>query len=61
MRIETRPQQKQNLTSVGNFYTKMEDFNIMTQNSILINEDMEFIIEILNLEFLKNQEVSIEK
>ena len=31
----------------------MGDFNIMTQNSILINFDVDFIIEIVNLEVLK--------
>ena len=34
----------------------MEDFDIMTQNSNLIKFDMDFIIEIVNLEFLKNPE-----
>ena len=34
----------------------MRDFNIMTQNSILINFDMNLIIVIVNLEFLSNSE-----
>ena len=37
---------------MGNFYTKMGDFIIMTQNSILINFGMKFIIEIVYFEFL---------
>ena len=35
---------------------KMRDFNIMTQNSILINFDMNFIIEIVTLGLFKNLE-----
>ena len=31
----------------------MEDFDFMTQNSNLIKFDMDFIIEMVNLEFLK--------
>ena len=47
-------QQTQNFeTSLENFYAKMGYFDILTQNSILIKFDMDFIIEILNLEFLK--------
>ena len=42
------PQWQQNLTSVRNLYsyTKIGDFNNMTQNSNLINFGMDFIIEI---------------
>ena len=34
----------------------MGDFRFMTQNSILINFDMDLIIVIVNLEFLNNSE-----
>ena len=39
-----------------NFLPKMRDVNIMTQNSILINFDMNFIIEIVTLGLFKNLE-----
>ena len=35
-----------------NFYSKLDDFNIMTQKSILIHFAMDFTIEIVNLEVL---------
>ena len=35
-------QQQQNFTYVRIFYTKMGDFNIMTQNSILIDFNLRF-------------------
>ena len=38
------------------FLPKMRDFNIMTQNSILINFGMSFIIEIVTLGLFKNLE-----
>ena len=38
------------------FLPKMRDFNIMTQNSILINFGMNFIIEIVTLGLFKNLE-----
>ena len=38
------------------FLTKMRDFNILTQNSILINFGMNFIIEIVNQGLYKNLE-----
>ena len=34
----------------------MKNFNNTSQNSFLINFGMDFIIEIVNLEFLKNLE-----
>ena len=37
----------------------MKDYNNMPQNSILINFGMDFIIEIVNLKFLKNVECFI--
>ena len=39
-----------------NFLPKMRDFNIMTQNSILINFGMDFIIEIINLDLFEISE-----
>ena len=50
-----RSQQKQNLISVMNFYTKMGYFNIMIQNAISTNFGLDFIIEIANLEYWKNR------
>ena len=47
-------QQNQNSTSLGNYYTKMEDFDIMTQNSILIDFRMDSIIENVKLELIRN-------
>ena len=38
------------------FFTKMRDFNILTQKSILINFGMNFIIEIVNQGLFKNLE-----
>ena len=35
---------------------KISDFNIMTQKSILINFDMNFVIEIVTLGLFKNLE-----
>ena len=46
------PQHTQNLTAVKNFYSKIGDFNILTQNSVFY----QFLYEIVNLEFLKKSE-----
>ena len=48
--------QTQDSISLVNFYPKMGDFDIMTQNSILVKFNMDFIIEIVNLEFLNKSE-----
>ena len=44
------PSEKAKLNFCGKLLEKMGDFNIMTQSSILINFDMDFIIGIVNLE-----------
>ena len=50
------PSEKAKLNFCGKLLYKMGDFNIMTQKSILINFGMDFIIEIVNLDLLKNSE-----
>ena len=39
----------------------MEDFNVMTQNSILIHFSMDSIVENVKLESLRNSEHSVTK
>ena len=50
------PQQRQNSTSGENFYTIMEDCTIVTKKLDFNHFGVNFIIEIVNLVFLKNLE-----